>query len=450
MDNTTFSKEEYICNNKVIQYIFLAYVVMLIVQDLPLQLSFGTIARSPYIFLSPLIFCLITLISNKLYSFKITHYYSIYYLYSILVTFVLLFYYSGFKDFNYVYGENLVVKCIKNSMYNLIIILTLYNYYFIFRYSNLKFIEKILKVLVLLQLAIGYIQMVLPTAFDFIKTPVYNYTERISLLNTEPSYTFPQLVLCLLCYCSIRHYNHKQFKVIDYVVMFLGFVLLMFIQSRGGIVVMLACFVLILLFSKQSLTRRLLLFSASIIFIVPTVWVIVKIIIPQLTADLESFSSISTRTITIITALKSLIIYPFGQGYGTYLITFPQLLNKTINGVISMSPIPLSTWELDWELSTGRALTIKSGLLNEVLYTGWGIIIFYLFFYGNAYRRLKLIRSRKTVHSIFQYIFLFVIINFLFVSAIETAYIAFLPFALIGRLAKEEMREDVGCMKYEV
>jgi hypothetical protein len=31
-------------------------------------------------------------------------------------------------------------------------------------------------------------------------------------------------------------------------------------------------------------------------------------------------------------------------------------------------------------LSTGRALTIKSGLLNEVLYTGWGIIIFYIFF----------------------------------------------------------------------
>lgn len=416
---------------------------MLIVQDLPLQLMFGTIARSPYIFLSPLIFLLITLLSNKLYSFKITRYYLIYYLYSILVTFVLLIYYLGFRDFSYIYGENLVVKCIKNSMYNLIIILTLYNFYFIFRYSGLKFIEKILKVLVLLQLVIGYIQMILPTAFDFIKTPAYRFTERISLLNTEPSYTFPQLVICLLCYCCIRFYNNNRLKISDYIVLFAGFILLMFIQSRGGIVVMLVCFILILLFEKQSLTRRLLLFSASIIFTVPTVWVIVKIIIPQLTADLESFSSISTRAITIITSLRSLIIYPFGQGYGTYLITFPQLLDKTINAVIPMSPIPLSTWELDWELATGRALTIKSGLLNEVLYTGWGIIIFYMFFYGNAYHKLKLIRSRKTVHSIFQYIFLFVIINFLFVSAIETAYIVFLPFALIGRLANEAMTYEV-------
>ncbi len=443
MNNITFSKEEYICNNKIVQYIFLVYVVLLIVQDLSLQMSLGTIARSPYIFLSPLIFCLITLLSDKLYFFKATRYYLIYYLYSILITFGLIIYYTGFENLMFVYGENLLVKCIKNSMYNLVIILTLYNYYFIFRYSSLIFIEKILKVLVLLQLGIGYIQMILPHAFDFIKTPAYQVTERISLLNTEPSYTFPQLVLCLLCYCCIRYYNQKKFKLIDYLVLLAGFTLLMFIQSRGGIVVMFVCFILILLFSKQSLTRRLLLFSASIIFIVPTLWVIINIIIPQLAADLESFSSISTRSITIITSLKSLVAYPFGQGYGTYLITFPRLLDKTINSIISLSPIPLSTFELDWMLSTGRALTIKSGLLNEVLYTGWGIIIFYIFFFGNAFRKLRLIRDSKIVHNLFQYIFLFVIINFLFVSSIETAYIAFLPFALIERFSKEVTRRPI-------
>lgn len=440
MNNVAFSREHYICNNKVVQYIFLVYIVLLIVQDLLLQVMVGTIARSPYIFLSPLIFIFITILSSKLYFFKPARYYLIYYAYSILITYILVIYYKGFYDFNYVYGENLVYKCVKNSMYNLIIILTLYNYYFIFRYSQLKFIEKVLKVLVLVQLSIGYIQMVLPTAFNFLKTPFYQVTDRISLLNTEPSYTFPQFVISLLCYCCIRYYNNKRFKIIDYLVLFSGFILLMFIQSRGGIIVMLACIVLILLFSRQSLTRRLLLFAASIIFIVPTAWVIVNIIIPQIVADLESFSSISTRSITIITALQSLVTYPFGQGYGTYLITFPALLDKTIGSVILSSPIPLSTWELDWMLSTGRALTIKSGLLNEVLYTGWAIIIFYIFFFGNAYRQLRQIRDKKTVHNIFQYIFLFIIVNFLFVSSIETAYIAFLPFALIGRLSKEVVK----------
>jgi hypothetical protein len=437
MISKTLSRGEIICNDKVIKYIFLFYVVLLIVQDMSLQVSLGTIARSPYVFLSPLIFLFITITSNKIYFFKPTQYYLVYYLYSILITLVLILNYSGFNDFRYVYGENLYVKCIKNSMYNFIIILTLYNFYFIFRYSEVKFLEKILKVLVFLQLAIGYIQMVLPNAFDFIKTPAYNYTERISLLNTEPSYTFPQFVISLLSYGCIRYYNNKRFKIVDYLVLLLGFILLMFIQSRGGIIVMLVCIILIVLFSKQSLIRRLLLFSASIIFIIPTVWVIVNIILPQIIADLESFSSISTRSITILTALKSLVTYPFGQGYGTYLITFPSLLDKMIGSVILVSPIPLSTWELDWMLSTGRALTIKSGLLNEVLYTGWGIILFYIFFFGYAYKQLKLIRDKKTVHSLFQYIFLFIIINFLFVSSIETAYIAFLPFALIGRLSRE-------------
>lgn len=437
MDSRTRSREEFICNNKVIQHIFLVYVVLLIVQDLSLQVWFGTIARSPYIFLSPLIFVFITLLSDKLYFFKTPRYYLIYYLYSVLITCVLIIYYSGFNDYRYVFGESLVVKCIKNSMYNFIIIITLYNFYFIFRYSSLNFLERVLKVLVILQLAIGYIQMVLPGAFDFIKTPSYSYTERIALLNTEPSYTFPQLVLSLLSYCGIRYYNNKRFRGIDYVVLLAGFILLMFVQSRGGIVVMLVCFVLILLFSKQSLTRRLLLLSVSTVFIVPIVYVIIYIILPQLITDLENFSSISTRSITIISSLKSLLVYPFGQGYGTYLITFPSLLNNTINSIVSVSPIPLSTAELDWMLSTGRALTIKSGLLNEVLYTGWGIIIFYIFFFGNAYGKLKLLRNRKTVHSLFQYIFIFVIINFLFVSSIETAYVAFLPFALLERLSKE-------------
>ncbi|MEJ7682676.1 MAG: hypothetical protein WKG06_33430 [Segetibacter sp.] len=167
--------------------------------------------------------------------------------------------------------------------------------------------------LVLLQLAIGYIQIVLPNAFDFIKTPQYQFTERVSLLNTEPSYTFPQLVLSLLCYSCIRLYNNKRFKIIDCVILLAGFILLMFIQSRGGIVVMLVCFILILLFSRQSLKRRLLLLSASIIFIIPTVWIIVNIIIPQIVTDLEGFSSVSTRSITIISSLKSLIAYPFGR-----------------------------------------------------------------------------------------------------------------------------------------
>src|SRR4028118_1044017 len=105
MEKIAFSREELICNDKVVRYTFLVYVVFLIVQDLPLQLMFGTIARSPYIFLSPLVLALITLLSSKIYFFKATRYYLIYYLYSLLITLALVTYYVGFQNFAFVYGE---------------------------------------------------------------------------------------------------------------------------------------------------------------------------------------------------------------------------------------------------------------------------------------------------------------------------------------------------------
>jgi hypothetical protein len=329
-------------------------------------------------------------------------------------------------------------------MYNLILIFTLYNFYFIFRYSGLRFIEKILTVLIVVQVLIGYIQLVVPDAFNYIKTPSYSNTGRLSLLNTEPSHTFPQLVLSILCYLCIRYYNHKRLKAIDYFIAFAGFILLMFIQSRGGTVVMFFCFVLFILFTKQSFRTRLLLLSASIAFVVPTLWIIVNVIIPELAYDIDKFSSVSTRLITIISSVVSLFVYPLGQGYGTYLITFPGLLDATIYKVLLISPIRLSTWELDRMITTGRALTVKSGLLNEILYTGWAIVIFYIFFFSNAYKKLRNFRNLKTVKLFFQYILIFVIVNYLFVSSIETSYVIFLPFALLERFSKEATYSGQG------
>lgn len=437
MKTKSISREELVCNDKVISNIFLVYVLLVIVQDLFLQLPLGTIARSPYIFISPLIFVLISFFSAKLYLIKPVKYYLVYYIYSIIVTAIAVLYLYMMYGVTTIWGENLIVKCIKNSMYNLIIIITLYNYFFIFRYSSLKLIERILKYLVLVQIVIGCIQIFMPNAFDILKTPQLKVTARLTLLSTEPSHTFPQFLLSLLCYGCIRYYNNLKFKALDLFVFVTGFLLLLMIQSRGGVVIMFICFLFILFFSRQTLKNRLFMMSVSIIFIVPSYWVIMNIIVPQLAADLEQFSSVSTRSITIFTALKSLLVYPFGQGYGTYLFTFPLLLDATINNVITWSPVPLSTLELDLMLDTGRSLTVKSGLLNEILYSGWAIIIFYIFFFSNAYRNLRHIRERRVVQNFFQYILIFIIINYLLVSSIETAYITFLPFALLERFSRE-------------
>jgi hypothetical protein len=171
---------------------------------------------------------------------------------------------------------------------------------------------------------------------------------------------------------------------------------------------------------------------------VPIFLLIVNVLVPEFIYDMETdfggFVSFSTRAVTILTGLKSLIVYPFGQGYSTYLITFPRLLNDTYNNALTWSPIPLSGFEIDWMLETGRALTVKSGLLNEALYSGWAVIIFYFFLFRKAFKRLEAIERNQSAFLIFKFILLFIIINYLFVSAIETSYIAFLPFALLIKL----------------
>jgi hypothetical protein len=182
--------------------------------------------------------------------------------------------------------------------------------------------------------------------------------------------------------------------------------------------------------------------ATSVVFLVPSYWVIVTVIIPQLTVDIEQFTSVSTRSITIITSLRSLFVFPFGQGYGTYLFTYPSLLDDTTNAVLRWSPVPLSSFEIDLMLDTGRALTVKSGLLNEILYTGWAIILFYIFFFGDAFKNLKRIRTNTAVYNFFQFTLIFIIINYLLVSSIETSYITFLPFALLYRFAKEAAKTE--------
>jgi hypothetical protein len=204
---------------------------------------------------------------------------------------------------------------------------------------------------------------------------------------------------------------------------------------------MLICFLFIVVFTKQRLKTRLKLFSISLIFIIPTVWLLIKVILPVLLIDMEkdfgTFTSASTRAVTILTALKSLVAYPFGQGYSTYLITFPILLEKTLNAVIMWSPVHVSTYEIDWMITTGRALTIKSGLLNETLYSGWAIIIFYFFFFRSAFKRLAKLQNKTSASLVFKYILLFIIVNYLFVTGIETSYIVFLPFALLVKLTHD-------------
>ena len=424
-----------------IKAFFFLYVLLVIVQDLPSQLIIGTIARSPYILLSPLVFVLILLESSRLFSVKVVNVYVTYFIYSLIISVAWLIYYIGFKQLgSTAYDENLLVKFFKASMYNFIIILTLYNFIYIFKRFSNTFVLLLLRSILWCQLFVGFIQFISPEALRSIKTPELNPVDRLSLLNSEPSLAFPQLFISFLCFAAFKLFLKSKFTIGDMLMGVATIALLLAIQSRGGLVLAVVCLLAIILFTKQKLERKLIVLVVASVAVVPMVYIIVEVIIPGLVLDIQEFNSVSTRSITILSSLVSLFQYPLGQGYSTYLITFPPILTSTMNWVLNTVELPLLTSEIDEMIVTGRALTVKSGLLNEVLYTGWAVIIFYFAFFKEAFRKLGAASESKGLLVAFRLIFIFIIINFLFVSTWETSYIIPLSFALLEKVYFEVFR----------
>jgi hypothetical protein len=218
------------------------------------------------------------------------------------------------------------------------------------------------------------------------------------------------------------------------------FVIILYIQSKGGLANIIITFAFIVLFGKQSLKNRVKVLFVSLIFIIPSYWVIVTIVIPPMLADPENLISVTTRSITLISSVEGLLAYPFGQGYSTFYITYPKLLNQTINSITAWATFPVPTYELDQMLETGRSLGVKSGLLNETLFSGWAVIIFYAFFFRDIVKKINSLSNSTSLFLIFQFIFIFFVINYLFVASIETSYIAFMPFALLERLHEKNLK----------
>lgn len=429
-------------HNRIARFIFFIYVVLLVVQDLPLQESLGTIARSPYIFLSPVIFVLIVFQSGRLFNWRMVNIYAGYFFYSLFISVGLLVYYLGIEQIgNHVYGENLVVKLAKSATYNFILILTFYNFLYIFSNCGHRFSISVLRWVVWVQVFAGLVQLVYPDALLFLKTPGLNPSERLSLLSSEPSSAFPLLLISVLLYAFYKGYMRQALSWPDIFLFGFSLLLLLMVQSRGGLVIALLCAIVVILFTRQNARTKLITVSAMAAAAIPVVYVIMEFVVPSLILDIEEFNSVSTRSITIVAGFVSLVEYPFGQGYSTYLITFPALLADTTNWVLSAVNVPLLTYEIDEMIMTGKALAVKSGLLNEVLFTGWVVIVFYILLFKNVYRNIAESRLSAGLKLLCRLIVLFIIVNYLLVSTMETSYIVFLPFAIFQALT---IRQNVS------
>ncbi|HVX49088.1 MAG TPA: hypothetical protein VHB48_02990, partial [Chitinophagaceae bacterium] len=167
--------------------------------------------------------------------------------------------------------------------------------------------------------------------------------------------------------------------------------------------------------------------------LVPLTIIIIKKVLPMLVTDIADFTSFSTRITTIVAMVKSIFLYPFGEGYGTYLLYFPPLLLPTNAQIVHIIGFPLQPGELIDMVNTGKNLPAKSGVGNEIIYNGITAIIFLVLICRYYVKNVRLIPI-KSARLIFSFLGLLLLTIFTFNTILETAYFYLLPLVIVPKL----------------
>jgi len=407
--------------------------------DLPLSIYIGTIGSSLMFILSPVVFLLFLYNSG----FKIKRRFDIdLFLYYFLITFIVsillfVYYFISHKEIYTPYGELIPLKLVKASFYNFVYFILYYNLAILFEKIPINRINKIFLFTFVFLVIIGAIEFLDKNLLNVFHKNIVDYS-RLRLLTAEPSRAFYMFISFGLL--SLLIIKTKLFKFIIFLTMFIGIIL---IASKGGIIFLFLS-VFIVYFFSTNLKQKIILSFVFIPILILGIYIFVQFILPQIVIDIEKFTSFSTRLTTSLWAFLSLFHFPFGEGYGTYLCYFQDLLKMAQNYIEQIFPIKLSYLEINSMISTGKNVGVKSGLLFQVVQNGIiAIICFYLLFV-NSYKKIEKIRI-----SIFQKIILKIIIVYTFLTVllganIEVLYVYILPIVYINTLYYKE-----GYLLYE-
>ena len=154
-------------------------------------------------------------------------------------------------------------------------------------------------------------------------------------------------------------------------------------------------------------------------------------VLPALAVDVEKFTSVSTRLITALWAVISLIYYPLGEGYGTYGSYFVDPLNSAISLVDDFLPFSPNLSEIDKMLMTGESLAAKSGVLFALIQSGFVAIVFFILIYFRAFQNIQKCELESTNKLILRMTLWYSLLSVSFAVNIETLYTFLLPFITV-------------------
>ncbi|ELW9443382.1 hypothetical protein R0595_002469 [Pluralibacter gergoviae] len=414
--------------------LFLLFISM-VINDLPIQYLLGTLAASPMWLLASFVF-LIAWISNGgvLYLDKYSKSFLYFFIFSFTISLLqCIWFYTTSNTILNTFATSVIAKHIFASSYYFIYFIAIYSANYVLRFLNINYFTNIIILVSVSLIVIFIVEYIAPGTFSFLHLSMegYGVGMRQRLLSPEPSiaaFTFNSFILLAIAFCRTK------FSII----VFWFFLLIgnFMIGSKSALLLILVGAFLVFYFN-MNLKQKLKYLTALIPIVIVIYYFTITVVLPALISDIENFTSVSTRLITSLWAICSLLYFPFGEGYGTYTVYFTAPLDSAISVAQMLMPFKLNLSEINQMISTGDYLSAKSGILFSIIQTGFLSIALFFILFKNAINDIHFCNITYYQKTILRILTWYTLLSILLAVNIEVLYTFLLPFIAINYLKEK-------------
>lgn len=371
--------------------------VLASIQDLSFS-KYLEMLRTPFpVLLSLFVFYFLLnfLRRNRIYITYIEKLFFKYVLYLLFVTFISLFLYVLTKGEFYLLGKNILLKGIITISYYVVFAFAIIYFRMLYEILGYSYVFYSLSFIHLFLFFVFLLELKYYPYFSLFHTEEPYY--RIRLFTHESSWAGSLMLvfyfLSLFSYSKIKEHSAIGKTVILLVTLYY-LIFLIFSASKGLYVcLILGLLISFLFYIKNNITSTFIgfrinpktfssIFIICIIILLIYFYILPKLII-EITVDIENFTSFSTRSTLILSALKLFIENPFGYGTSVF---YPKLL-ETLEQIIRHSTLILgyNIVELLSYFNSYKGLAIKSFFFQHLVFGGLIFFIFFLLIIKNGY-----------------------------------------------------------------
>lgn len=354
--------------NIIYNFLALVYVFSFNFQNVKFFPQAGSISMIGEYYLLP-ISCLIYFFKKKECSNKISKIYKNYIVYFVIISIFMNIAFYIFLNKIEIYGELFSIKSIHLFLHLVFQFISINALFYIFKQVKFKNIKWILN-----------INFIFLTCYFIYERYFLKEIGRIKLLTPEPS--IAGFLISIIFF--ITFYINKEL-IVRFFLSCIYLLMLYYTGSKGAILCLVISFVIYIAINFRQ-NKKLMIFLCFFIILFFKVFFYEKII-NLFMIDIEKYTSLVTRSWSIITAIITTLILSFGSS-GGYLFTY-SFFGEIVKKIYIYLFPRLNYSEIDFMLKTGMYLVPKAGIFFGFLISGIGYIYILVSIFRYLYKNLK-------------------------------------------------------------